>query len=68
MVKPVGISKDGLGYISLEELSMRKLFERWASHLLNADQKQTIKQISRQCLELSKNNLIDFMRDLLLET
>jgi hypothetical protein len=43
----IGISKERVGYILLEELDMKKLCARWVPPLLTADQKRTcIKSLS----------------------
>jgi transposase len=56
-----GISKEGVGYILLEELDMKKLCARWVPHLLTADQKCTRMKISEQCLEHFNKNKTDFV-------
>ena len=47
----IGISKERVGYISHEELDMKKLCARWVPPLLPAYQKLTRMKISEQCLE-----------------
>ena len=42
----IGISKECVGYIFLEELHMKKLCARWVPRLLTADQKRTRMKIS----------------------
>jgi histone-lysine N-methyltransferase SETMAR len=62
----IGISKGRVGYISHEELDMKKLCARWVPRLVTADQKRTRMKISEQCLERFYKNRTDFVRDLLL--
>jgi hypothetical protein len=57
----IGISKECVGYILLEELDMKNLCTRWVPRLLTADQIHTHIKISEQCLEHFNKNKTDFV-------
>jgi hypothetical protein len=46
IAETVGVSKESVGYILLEELAMKKLCARWVPCFLAADQKRTRMKIS----------------------
>jgi transposase len=59
IAETIGISKERVGYILLEELDMKKLCARWVLRLLTANQKHTSMKISEQCFSiLTKIKLI----------
>jgi DNA-binding Xre family transcriptional regulator len=62
IAETIGISKERVGYISPEELVMKKLCARWVPRLLTADQKHTRMKISEQCLERFNKNKTDIVR------
>ena len=62
IVETIGISKERVGYIMLEELDMKKLCPRWVPRWLTADQKRTLMKISEQFLEPFNKNKTDFVR------
>lgn len=56
----INISKERVGFILHEHLSMRKLFSKWVPRLLTVDQKQQRVDDSEECLELFRRNKKDF--------
>ena len=61
IAETIGISKERVGYILLEELHMKKLCARWVPRLLTADQKRIRMKISEQCLGRFNKNKTDFV-------
>jgi histone-lysine N-methyltransferase SETMAR len=61
IAETIGISKECVGYILLEELDMKKLCARWVPRLITADQKRTHMNISEQCLRCFNKNKTDFV-------
>jgi len=51
IAEQLGISRERVGSTIHEDLDMRKLFEKWISKCLNADQKRQPCQSSEQLLE-----------------
>jgi DNA-binding Xre family transcriptional regulator len=63
IAETIGISKGRVGYISHEDLDMKKLCARWVSpRLLTKDQKRTRMKISEQCLERFNKSKTNFVR------
>ncbi|XP_015189044.1 PREDICTED: putative uncharacterized protein FLJ37770 [Polistes dominula] len=58
----VKISKERVGFILHEHLSIRKLCSEWVSRLLTVDQKQQRVDDSEQCLAMFKRNKPEFLR------
>jgi len=57
----LGISRDRVGPIILEDLDMRKLSAKWVPKCLNADQKLQRCQSSEQGLEFFRRDPNDFL-------
>jgi histone-lysine N-methyltransferase SETMAR len=62
IVETIGFSKERVGYVSHEELHMKKLCARWVPHLLTADQKRIRMKISEECLGCFNKNKTNFVR------
>lgn len=58
----VKISKERVGFILHEHLTMRKLCSKWVPRLLTVDQKQERVDDSEQCLAMFKRNKPEFLR------
>lgn len=58
----VGISSERVFNILHEHLNMKKLCARWVPRLLTADQRQRRVDDSSKCLELYKQNPVEFSR------
>ena len=61
IAEAVGISEEKAQKILHKELGMQKLCTWWVPHLLNADQQQTHKLHSQQCLDQFKRDLTDLV-------
>jgi len=57
----LGISRERVGSIILEDLDMRKLSAKWVPKCLNADQKHRRCQSSEQLLEFFRRGPNDFL-------
>jgi len=57
----LGISRERVGSIILEDLDMRKLSAKWVPKCLNADQKRQRFQSSEQNLEFFRRDTNDFL-------
>jgi hypothetical protein len=55
------ISKERVGFILHEHLSMRKLCSKWVPRLLTVEQKQQCVDGSKQCLAMFKRNKPEFL-------
>nr|XP_026498817.1 histone-lysine N-methyltransferase SETMAR-like [Vanessa tameamea] len=58
----VKISKESIGFILHEYLTMRRLCSNWVPRLLTVDQKQERVDFSEQCLTMFKRNKQEFLR------
>jgi len=61
IVEQLGISREWVGSIILEDLDMRKLSVKWVRKCLNADQKRQWCQSSEQHLEFFRRDPYDFL-------
>jgi len=61
IAEKLGISRERVGYIILEDLDMRKLSAKWVLKCLNADQKHQRRQSSEQILEFFRRDPNDFL-------
>jgi len=61
IAEKLGISRDRVRSIILEDLDMRKLSAKWVPKCLNADQKRQRCQSSEQILEFSRRDKNDFL-------
>jgi len=58
----VKISKERVGFILHEHLTMRKLCSKWVPRLLTVDQKQKRVDDSEQCLAMFKRFKLEILR------
>jgi len=61
IAEQLGISRERVGSIILEDLGMRKISAKWALKCLNADQKRQRCQSSEQLLEFFRRDPNDFL-------
>jgi len=61
IAEQLGISREGVGSIILEDLDMRKLSTKWVPKCLKADQKRQRWQSSEQILEFFRRDTNDFL-------
>ena len=61
IVEQLGISRERVGSIILEDLDMRKLSAKWVPKCLNADQKRQLWQSSEQLLKFFRRDPNDFL-------
>jgi len=61
IAEQLGISREWVGSIILEDLDMRKLSAKWVPKCLNADQKSQRCQSSEQLLEFFRRDPNDFL-------
>jgi len=61
IAEQLGISRERVGSIIHEDFDMRKLFAKWVSKCLNADQKRQRCQSSEQILEFLLRDPNDFL-------
>jgi len=61
IAEQLGISRERVGSITLEDLDMRKLSAKWVPKCLNADQKRQRCQSSEQLLEFFRRDPNDFL-------
>ena len=66
IAEQLGISRDQVGSIILEDLDVRKLSAKWVPKCLNADQKRQRCQSSEQLLEFFRRRPNDFLSRLMI--
>ena len=66
IAEQLGISRERVGSITLEDLDMRKLSAKWVPKCLNADQKRQRCQSSEQLLEFFRRDPNDFLSRLVI--